>query len=207
MDNRIQRTVENLKKHNIRCLFVENEDEAKQKVLELIEPGSSVGLGGSMTVTSLNVVPELEERNKVHNPYTPDGNVDETKNQSELRRKGLMADYFLTGTNSITEDGYLVNTDGTGNRIASIAFGPKRVILVAGKNKIVKNVDQAFDRIRTIAAPKNARRHGWEDIPCFSSGCVDCNVEHRQCNSSLIIHNSRNPERITVILVNKDLGY
>jgi L-lactate utilization protein LutB len=207
MEDRINKTMDNLKKHNINCFFVESEKEAREKVLSMIPPGSSVGLGGSMTVFSIKVVPELEKRNKVYNPYTPKGRVDKTKNQAELRKKGLLADYFLTGTNSLTEDGYLVNTDGTGNRIAAMAYGPKKIILVTGQNKIVKDIDEAFDRIKKVAAPMNAKRHGWEDIPCYSSECTDCISGHRQCNSSLIIHNSRDPERITVILVNKDLGF
>lgn len=207
MNESIRITIENLKKHNIKCVFVENEAEAKEWILRLIPPGASVGLGGSMTVASLGVVKELEKRNKVFNPYTSEGKIDKTKDQFALRRSGLVADYFLTGTNSITEDGYLVNTDGTGNRIAAMAFGPTKVILVAGKNKIVKNTKEAFKRIKSVAAPKNARRHGLKELPCFSSKCADCASPNRQCNYSLIIHNSRDPERITVILIDKELGY
>jgi L-lactate utilization protein LutB len=207
MNDTIKKTINNLKKHNINCIFVENEREAREKVLELIQPGSTVGLGGSMSVHSLKVVPELEKRNLVHNPYTPEGKKDANKNQPEIRRKGLTADYFLTGSNSITEDGYLVNMDGTGNRVAAMAFGPKKLILVVGKNKIVKDVKEAFDRIKKVAAPKNARRHGWDDIPCFHGECVECASGHRQCNNLLVTYYSRDPNRITIILVNKDLGF
>ena len=210
MDARISRTIENLKKHKINCFFVEDKAEAREKVLELVEPGASVGLGGSMSVHSIGVVPELEKRNTMHNPYTKEGKTDKTKNQGAIRRKGLTADYFLTGTNAITEDGYLVNTDGTGNRIGAMAFGPKKLILVAGVNKLVPDLDGAFERIRTVAAPLNANRHGWNDIPCATTNdpdCEKCTTSHRQCNSTLIIHNSRDPDRINVVLVNRDLGY
>lgn len=210
MDARIGRTIENLKRHNINCFFVEDEAEAREKVLELVEPGASVGLGGSMTVHSIGVVPELAKRNTMHNPYDKEGKIDKSKNQRAIRKKGLVADYFLTGTNSVTEDGFIVNTDGTGNRIGAMAFGPKKLILVTGVNKLVPDLDAAFKRIRTVAAPMNAGRHGWHDIPCASSDdpdCEQCTTSHRQCNSTLIIHNSRDPERINIVLINKDLGY
>jgi hypothetical protein len=207
MNDKIKNTIENLKKHNINCIFVKDENAAREKVLELIPYSSSVGLGGSMSVHYLNVIPELEKRNLVHNPYTPEGKKDPNKNQQEIRRKGLASDFFLTGSNSLTEDGYLVNMDGTGNRVAAMAFGPKKLILVVGKNKIVEDIDEAFDRIKKIAAPQNARRHGWDDIPCFHGGCVECASSHRQCNNMLVTYYSRDPKRITVILVDKDLGF
>ena len=207
MNDQVKNTIENLRKHNINCYFIEDEEKAREKVLELIEPGKTVGLGGSMTVHSIKVVPELEKRNIVYNPYNAEGRIDRTKNQPELRRKGILADYYLTGTNAITEDGYLVNTDGTGNRVASMAFGPKKLILVSGINKLTENIDTAFERIKTVAAPMNARRHGWEDIPCYDAKCDECASAHRQCNCSLIIHYSRDPDRVSVVLVNKELGF
>ncbi|MDP6458860.1 MAG: lactate utilization protein [Candidatus Bathyarchaeota archaeon] len=210
MDGRISRTMENLKKHNINCFFVKDEREAREKVLELVEPGASVGMGGSMSVHSISVVPELEKRNTMFNPYDREGKVDKSKNQTAIRRMGLVADYFLTGTNSITEDGYIVNTDGMGNRVGAISFGPKKLILVAGVNKLVPDVHGALERIRTIAAPLNGKRHSWDDIPCATTNdpdCILCISPHRQCNSTLITHNSRDPERINIVLVDKDLGY
>jgi|TARA_B100001971_G_C18078500_1_gene476976 hypothetical protein len=202
--------MENLKKHNINCFFVKDEREAREKVLELVEPGASVGMGGSMSVHSISVVPELEKRNTMFNPYDREGKVDKSKNQTAIRRMGLVADYFLTGTNSITEDGYIVNTDGMGNRVGAISFGPKKLILVAGVNKLVPDVHGALERIRTVAAPLNGKRHSWDDIPCATTNDPDCNLcisTHRQCNSTLITHNSRDPERINIVLVDKDLGY
>jgi hypothetical protein len=202
--------MENLKKHNINCFFVKDEREAREKVLELVEPGASVGMGGSMSVHSISVVPELEKRNTMFNPYDREGKVDKSKNQTAIRRMGLVADYFLTGTNSITEDGYIVNTDGMGNRVGAISFGPKKLILVAGVNKLVPDVHGALERIRTIAAPLNGKRHSWDDIPCATTNdpdCILCISPHRQCNSTLITHNSRDPERINIVLVDKDLGY
>jgi L-lactate utilization protein LutB len=210
MDARISRTIENLKKHNINCFFVDDERKAQEKVLEIVEPGASVGMGGSMSVHSIGVVPELEKRNTMYNPYDREGKVDKTKNQTAIRKKGLVADYFLTGTNSITEDGYIVNTDGRGNRIGAMAFGPKKLILVAGVNKLVPDLDGALERIRTVAAPLNGKRHSWDDIPCSTTNdpdCEQCTSSHRQCNSTLIIHNSRDPKRINIVLVNKNLGY
>jgi hypothetical protein len=97
MDARISRTKENLKRHNINCFFVEDEAEAREKVLELVEPGALVGLGGSMTVHSIGVVPELAKRNTMHNPYDKEGKIDKSKNQRAIRKEGLVAGLFPHG--------------------------------------------------------------------------------------------------------------
>jgi len=133
-----------------------------------------------------------------------------------LQRQAFLADIFLTGTNAITLDGKLVNVDGNGNRVAPAIFGPDKVIVVAGVNKIVRNVDEAIKRINEIAAPLNARRHfvkhqraEFGTLPCVRTGtCVDCAHELRICRYTVIIAgtSTRDKGRINVVLVGEELG-
>ena len=131
-------------------------------------------------------------------------------------KESFFADVFVTGTNAITLDGKLVNIDGYGNRVAAMIYGPAKVILVIGTNKIVKNVDEALERIHQYAAPINAKRHylkhhdqNFIDLPCIKTGgCVDCRHEWRICNYTTIIEGavSRHQGRINVVLVGEELG-
>ena len=115
--------------------------------------------------------------------------------------------YFVAGTNAITADGQLVNVDGMGNRVAAQIFGPEKVILVAGTNKIVGDVNEAFDRLEKIAAPINAKRVGM-GTPCADTGeCIDCDSPMRICNMYTIIRRMMFPGRLTLILVNEALGF
>jgi len=133
----------------------------------------------------------------------------------DMMRNTLLSDIFITGANAITMDGKIVSTDGTGNRVAGTIFGPKKVILVVGRNKIVVNLDEAISRNRNIAAPLNSIRHlnkhhnRFEDLPCVKLGyCVDCNHPRITCNITTIIEGATeiNKDRIHLIIVNEDLG-
>ena len=123
------------------------------------------------------------------------------------RRLALLVDLFLTGSNAVTEDGCLVNLDMVGNRIAGLTFGPQHVLLVIGRNKIVKNVELGMERVRQFAAPLNAIRHeGWK-TPCVkTSFCMDCKSPDRICNTWAITRKSYPSGRIKILLVNQDLG-
>ena len=124
-----------------------------------------------------------------------------------IRKLHLTSDVFVTSTNALTEKGELVNTDGAGQRVAAMAFGPGRLIVVAGVNKIVKDLDAAFERIRDHAAPINAIRLGTK-TPCASSGvCTDCDSRERICNITTIIHKKPQTADMCVILVDEQLGY
>ena len=125
----------------------------------------------------------------------------------ERRRQALLCDLFLTGANAVTLDGELHWLDMIGNRIAPIAFGPRHVILTVGRNKIVEDGDAAFRRIRETAAPRNAARHEDFDTPCVKTGrCMDCASPRRICNERLILHKCHPKGRITVVLIDEDLG-
>ena len=125
----------------------------------------------------------------------------------EIRRQGLLADLFITGINAVTEDGALLWLDMIGNRIAPIAFGPRKVLLVVGRNKITPTREAAEERIRTIAAPQNIARHPGFRTPCAVTGvCADCYSEDRICNTHLRMERCFPRKRITVVLIDEDLG-
>jgi L-lactate utilization protein LutB len=194
-----------LERNGITALVVESGAEARDKVLSMIEPGATIGLGGSRTVSEIGLLEAL--RSGEHNlidQYAPGMSKDAVM---EARKAGTHADCFIAGSNAVTDDGKIVNVDGLGNRLAGFCFGPDRVIIVVGRNKIVENVDAAIWRVRNIAAPMNARRFG-ASTPCAKTArCHDCDIPERICNLTLIIEKQRQPGRMTVILVNEELGF
>jgi hypothetical protein len=129
------------------------------------------------------------------------------KEQIAKKKEALTVDLFLTGTNAITKNGLLVNLDMLGNRIGGITFGPKKVILMVGKNKIVPDLEAAFQKIREYTAPKNAARHPALKTPCIvTKHCMDCSSPHRICNSWSIVEKSYPKGRIKVVLIDEELG-
>ena len=201
----IQKTVDALEGNNIECFVVEDKQAALEKALELIPEASTVGLGGSVTVEQVGLLQELRTGNyTLYDQYEPD--IDMMENMKR-RKQGMMAQYFVAGTNAITMDGQLVNVDGIGNRVGAQMFGPDKVILVAGTNKIVKDVHEAFDRLARVAGPINAERVGAQ-TPCADTGeCIDCDSPMRICNLYTIIRRMMLPGRLTLILVKESLGF
>ena len=197
--------VADLNKKHFQASYVINLAEAKEKLISMIDDGASVALGGSTTLSDMGIVDVLRNGNyaffdRYQNlPFDPD--------IVDIHRKSLTADFLLTGTNAITKQGELVNTDCTGNRVAPMIFGPKNVIIVAGVNKIVENLEDAFKRIREIA-PMNSKRIKHE-TPCVETGyCVDCDCKKRICNFTTIIHNGIKFEgRIKIIIIADEAGY
>ena len=205
MDEIIKETIENLEKNNMPTFFVENKREALVKVIELAEENSVVGFGGSVTIQELNVLQELKDKKgcKILN-WIDTASKEEVQ---KLKRENFKSDVFLSSTNAITQDGLLVNVDGTGNRTAAITFGPKKVIIIAGKNKIVKNQEEAIERIRNIAAPMNAKRLN-KKTPCVETGkCMDCNSPDKICCTTVNHGWQLTKARINIIIINEELGY
>jgi hypothetical protein len=198
-------TVEALQKNRFNAVFFETAQAALEKLLEVIPPEATVGLAGSWTLIQLGLVEKLEARgNTVYCHHKPGLSPEEVL---EIRRKQLTCDVFLTSTNAITEDGRLVNTDATGNRVAAMVFGPKKVIVLAGTNKIVKNLDDAQDRIRTTAAPLNNKRLNRPN-PCVKTGhCVDCQGPTRLCNVTTVLHKRPPASDIHIWIVGEELGF
>jgi L-lactate utilization protein LutB len=195
--------VEILKSKAYDTYYAEDLDEAKKLVLDMIPHGSSVAVGGSETLGAMGLVdifrgPEYKffERYKTPWPET-----------IEVYRQSMLADFLVTGTNAITRNGELVNVDSSGNRAAGIVFGPKRVIIVAGANKVVDNLEDALKRLKKIA-PMNALRNNHK-TPCIETGrCMDCNVPQRMCNSITIVnHGMKFEGRISIIMVAEEAGF
>ena len=211
----------NLQKKNMNAQYVSSRQEALDTVIEMIPPGVKVARGDSMSVDQVGIIDALESRGQTvfdHLQRNADGAISfsDINERIKIAREAFNADIFLVGVNAVTLDGKLVSTDAWGNRVAATIFGPEKVIVVAGSNKIVKDVNEALDRIHNYAAPMNAKRHAlkhgrddFADLPCARTGiCVDCNHEWRICRYTVIIEGSmlREKGRINVILVGEELG-
>jgi L-lactate utilization protein LutB len=177
--------------------------DAANAVLALIPNSASVGFGGSTTAQDLGLYEALEARgNAVFWHWRADAAA-----RDGVRKQAAEADYYLLSANALTEEGELVNTDGSGNRVSAMFFGPKNVIFIVGKNKIVKDYAAAIDRIRNVAAPKNAVRLQY-NTPCAVLGhCTDCDHPQRMCSITGVLHRPTGGKTVHVILVDEDLGY
>jgi L-lactate utilization protein LutB len=216
-----KRAVENFNRRGINAQYAATREEALSMVMDMIPGGVTVGTADSVTLLQVGVLSALRKRgqNEVINPFVrnEEGNhVVGEEERDNLKRKVLLSDVYVIGTNAVTLDGKLVNTDAGGNRVAAMIFGPRKVIVVVGANKIVKDVDDAIKRIREVAAPQNVIRHGTKhhstallDLPCAKTGiCTDCNHPRRLCRYTTIIEGvgAMQQGRINVILVGERLG-
>jgi L-lactate utilization protein LutB len=202
---RIVEVKRSLERNGMTVFVAETGDQAREKAISLIEEGAAVGLGGSRTVAEIGLLDALRRGGyRLFDQYDP---ALSKQASAEARKAGTHAEYFVTGSNAVTDDGKIVNIDGMGNRLAGLCFGPEKVILVIGRNKIVHDVDAAIRRVKNVAAPMNARRFK-AATPCAkTAACSDCDSPERICNLTLIIEKQRQPGRMTVILVNEDLGF
>ena len=208
----IQKTIENLRKNNFNVVLAENKDEALNKVLAIIPTGSLCSSGGSVTLSEVGIIEALKNGN-----YRYIDRLDKTLSEND-RMMTHFCDYFLMSSNAITENGELYNVDGNGNRIAALIAGPKNVIVVSGINKIVKNLNEAVIRVKTTAAPLNAKRLSCDTYCAKFGKCVSlskdspevtdgCGSKSRICSQYLVSGKQRNAGRITIVLVNETLGY
>ena len=202
--------IKHLNKRKMAGSFAATAAEAKAQVLDLIQGPASVIRCGSETVGNLGLWGAIAAKPGVTlmDPYKPGLTKEEG---AEVRRQGLLADIMVASSNAITMDGRLVNLDGTGNRVGAMIFGPRKVILVVGMNKVAADVQGAMDRVRTYAAPANNMRLGEAyglKNPCLEDGrCHQCASETKICNIWSIIEGSAVRDRIHVVLVGEDLGY
>lgn len=211
MKQKIQDLIERLGENNIPAFYVQDREGACGKVMSMIPEGSTVGVGDSVTLRQIGVVDALEQGNYVFlNPWKPGISGEEGIN---LKKQALTSDVYVTGTNALTLDGKIVNVDGLGNRVAAMLFGPDKVIIVVGINKIVENLKEALERIRNKAAPLNVKRHPDFDPmpPCGTTGvCSDCSSPWRICNKTVIIErqydNSKYRPIMTVVIAGEELG-
>lgn len=198
--------IQKLKKNNIQGYWAQDISDAKKIALDLIPPGAVVGMGNSMTLRQTGIFQELTGGSyNVINQFEPGISPEENLNR---RRISLTSDVYFSSSNMVTMDGALINVDGKGNRVAALMFGPHKVVLVVGKNKIVKDEDQAWERLRQHTAPTLAKKLG-RSTPCVKTGtCSDCQSPQRICRYYTVI-NSQMPadiDRIHVIIVDGEWG-
>ena len=190
-----QKVIKGLASRNMTGYYAKTKEEALQMALELIPEGSSVTMGGGMSVHEIGLVKALKEGN--YNFI----DRDEMEDKRAAMLFAYNADVFLMSANAMTEDGILVNIDGNANRVSALAQGPRKVIVIAGMNKICDDVDGAMKRARNVAAPINAQRFGL-NTPCAKTGsCMNCKSPDTICCQFLITRYSKHPGRIHVILV------
>jgi hypothetical protein len=214
------KVIENLQKRNMNGFYADNREEALSISMGLVLPGAVVARGDSISVEQIGLLAEIVKRNqnKLIDPFKTgdDGQWVEPTERQHMMRDTFFADVFITSSNAITLDGKLVNIDGFGNRVSAMIFGPAKVVLIVGVNKIVKDIEAALERIHQYAAPVNANRHflhhhgkNFANLPCVKTGgCADCRQDGRICNYTVIIDGSMPPHkgRINVVLVNEELG-
>ena len=203
---RVNRSLNALKRNGFNAFFFETELEAANYILSIVPKDASIGVGGSVTIREMGILEKLQQNGHTIFNHWLYKESDPRRYQTQLAH--LTCDVFLTSTNAITMNGALVNSDGSGNRVASMIFGPPSVIIVAGVNKIVATIDEGVDRIRNRSAPKNNKRKE-RNLPCSSTGyCVDCKAADCFRRITTIIEKRpRQNTSFTVILVNQELGY
>ena len=195
------RVIKGLESRNMSAYYAEDKEEALKIALSLIPEGSSIGMGGAMSVHEIGLSDALLNGNY----YFIDRDATQDKRAAMLETYD--ADVFLSSVNAMSDDGVLINIDGNSNRVSAIAQGPKKVIFIVGMNKVCGDVDSALKRARNVAAPTNAQRFGI-DTPCAKTGsCFNCKSPDTICCQFLITRYSRHTGRIHVILVNDNLGF
>ncbi|MBQ8869679.1 MAG: lactate utilization protein [Oscillospiraceae bacterium] len=216
IEKRIERTMKALENNNMQAFYAENKCKAVELVKGLIEKGSTVSFGGSVSLSESGVIELI--KNGDYNLLDRSAPGLTPEQIQKIYRDTFSADVYLCSSNAITENGELYNVDGFGNRVAAITFGPESVIIVAGYNKIVADIDEAADRVKRIAAPANCLRLS-KDTYCAACGsCVSlkdgkaemtegCNSEDRICRSYVVTSKQKIKNRIKVILVGEELGY
>ena len=205
---RLKNCKDALEENNFSAFVAETPSDAKKIVIDQILPEidiTSVSWGDSLTLYATGILQYFRKKSEIRLIETFGEKISREKSM-ERRREAILTDLFFTGTNAVIESGMLVNLDMIGNRVGGITFGPKIVVIVVGRNKIVSNLDEAMNRIKNFAAPANAIRHG-KKTPCIkTSYCMDCKSPDRICNIWTTHEKSLPKGRIKVILINQDLG-
>ena len=196
--------IKNLTKRQIEGYYCADKKSALKKALELIQKGASVGWGGSMTLIETGLLDAIKNGDyEVIDRETATNLYEQRKIYGEI----CCSDFFLMSTNAITLDGELINIDGRGNRVSFLCYGPQNVLILAGMNKVVTDVESGFKRVRDIASPPNTVRLN-KKTPCAITGkCEDCYSPDCICGQFVVTRRSGVPNRIKVILIGEELGY
>lgn len=204
LNNKIETLINNLKLRNIDAYYFEDIQQVSKELLEVIPQDCTIGIGNSQTLINMNISRMLADKGNIVYDKTLANTEAEI---TDLKKKSLLADWYLTGTNAISLEGHLVNIDHSGNRVAAMIYGPENVVVVIGTNKIVDTLEDAINRARNIAAPANAKRAGLNP-PCRAAGkCMDCRSTERACNNLVVIEGQNNKDRMRVFIINDCLGY
>lgn len=200
-----ERCVKNLEKHGFDARYCKSRQAAADAILPMVEPYESFGFGGSETTRVLGLVSALTERGKtIYDHWVKDHDMTA---DIDIRRRQMQADCFFTSANAISETGEVVNVDGVGNRTNAMCFGPKKVVIVAGMNKVRSSLDAALSRIKEVAGPMRARSLGMP-TPCAETGCCqDCNTPQRICRITTILHRRPMLTDTSVVLIGEELGF
>ena len=204
-EKKCRKLVENLTKKHFTAIYCATAQEAADYILKQAQAAHSIGFGGSLSVADLKLTTILADQGKeILNHGFPD--LTPEQKQTIMKRQQT-CDLFLSGTNAVTLDGCLVNIDGNGNRVAAMIYGPSKVIVVAGRNKIVEgDVGDAIKRIKDKSAPPNCQRLG-KQTPCAATGfCADCDSPQRICHVTTIIDSKPSQTDLHVLVVNEDMG-
>ena len=205
----LQKTLNSLRANGFDARIAKNRIEAKELVLSSISKGTVVGAADSATIRQLGIIEELERHGfQVLNPFTRELTTDPAKTvaRDNISRQMFSCDVLVAGTNAITTDGKLVNVDAVGNRVASMIFGPRKVFIIAGRNKIVSSVEEALYRIKNVIAPFHAGTKKFA-TPCAQTGkCSDCSAPKRICSVTTIVEKKPWRTDVSLVLVDEDLG-
>jgi LUD domain len=200
-----ERCVKNLKKNGFDAHFVENVAEAKKLILEMVSSYKTFGFGGSNTTRSIGVKEQLEAMGKTVYDHWQKGLSKEE--DLSIRLNQVRSECFFCSANAISATGEIVNVDGIGNRTNGMTFGPAKVVIVSGMNKVTPDLDAALRRVREVAAPMRAKSLGMQ-TPCAETGlCSDCNAPQRICRITTILHRKPILTDLSVVLINQALGF
>lgn len=202
MEEKVERTLAALRRNRMDARYLEEAAQLPELIKALCPEGSRTANGGSVTLKETGVLELIKSPRYVYLDR-----ADPALSRDEITAGTFNADYFFASSNAVTEQGELYNVDGEGSRVAPMIFGPKHVVVIAGTNKIVPDLAAADERVRSVAAPKNCVRLA-KKTPCAVTGhCADCLSPERICCSRVVSSYQRNPERMTVILVEGSFGY
>lgn len=196
--------VDNLKKKHFEAYYFSDRDEAVKKILELIPLNHSVAWGGSKTMEQLGIKQLLKEKGY---KLIDRDEAESAEEKNARMHEALNCGTYIMSSNAITQEGELYNIDGNANRVAALCYGPESVLIIAGMNKIVKNLDEAYLKVRNYTAPVNCQRFD-VDTPCVKTGmCYDCNSINSICAQFVTTRFCRPEGRIKVVLINENLGF
>lgn len=200
----LEALIRNFRNRNIEVSTFDTLLEAKAEICKIIAADKIIGIGHSATLEAMNITEELADRGNIVFDKTKAATKEESK---MLKKKALLADWYITGSNAISAEGHIVNIDHSGNRVAAMTYGPDNVVVVVGINKVTPNLEAAIQRAKNEASPKNAKRAGFNP-PCVQLGtCIDCSSPEKVCNYISIIQGQHYKERMKLFIVNEELGF